>query len=93
MPDCIVVPIREFTDAAGVRWRVWSTMPFTTGVAGSMQRGWLTFESGELRRRLVPIPPNWENAADAELCRFCAAAEATSANRRTGSTPVVPRDL
>ena len=29
--------------------------------------GWLCFESGEDRRRLGPIPPEWEHASDGQL--------------------------
>ena len=37
------------------------------GVAGGFRQGWLTFTSPEERRRLAPIPVNWEVATDAEL--------------------------
>lgn len=65
------VPIRDFTDAAGVHWQVWSTIPATAGgVAGGFRLGWLTFNSPEERRRLAPIPVNWELASDTELQSF-----------------------
>jgi len=66
----IHVPIREFADSAGVHWQVWSTVPAMGGVAGSFRQGWLTFTSSLDRRRLAPIPPNWEMASEAELRRF-----------------------
>lgn len=65
------MPIREFVDAAGVQWKVWSTVPYTTGVVRHMQAGWLTFESTESRRRLVPIPENWEDASLDRLRGYC----------------------
>jgi len=33
--------------------------------------GWLVFESGTERRRLMPIPPGWEVRSDADLERLC----------------------
>ena len=56
--------MREFEDSAGVRWRVWSSLPLrATLLHGSpFSGGWLTFESatGE-RRRLAPLPERWEH--------------------------------
>ena len=34
-------------------------------------RGWLTFESLEEKRRLIPIPADWENVSQAELRALC----------------------
>ena len=62
-------------DARGVQWKVWNTIPIATGVAGSMQNGWLTFASPGERRRLAPIPQGWEDAATDRLCRYCDEAE------------------
>jgi hypothetical protein len=78
----IHVPIRDFTDSAGVHWQVWSTVPAMGGVAGSFRQGWLTFTSAADRRRLAPIPPNWEMASDAELRRY--------ADRATPVRPTPP---
>jgi hypothetical protein len=36
--------------------------------------GWLLFDSGDLRKRLAPIPENWVVATDAELERYAALA-------------------
>jgi hypothetical protein len=36
--------------------------------------GWLAFESGIEKRRLCPIPPQWESLTDAELA--CLASQA-----------------
>lgn len=30
--------------------------------------GWLTFTSGDVRRRLVPVPPTWDGCDEAGLC-------------------------
>ena len=34
-------------------------------------RGWLTFESLDQKRRLVPIPSGWEQLGNAELRALC----------------------
>jgi len=70
---------REFTDSRGTHWLVWSTMPMTGSVlAGEMRQGWLTFEWGGERRRLFPIPRDWENAANNRLELYCRAAQGVS---------------
>ena len=33
--------------------------------------GWLTFESLDEKRRLIPIPADWENVSQAELRTLC----------------------
>lgn len=87
------MPIREFIDSAGVRWSVWSTVPFiTTGVPAAMQRGWLTFESGNDRRRLAPLPDGWEEASIDELRVYWSRAERVGRTPHSGVFPVTPRD-
>ncbi len=39
------------------------------------QSGWLVFESGSERRRLMPIPPGWEIRSEADLERLCGRAK------------------
>ena len=34
-------------------------------------RGWLTFESLEEKRRLIPIPSGWEDCSQGELRALC----------------------
>jgi hypothetical protein len=62
------MPYREFLDSAEVLWRVWATLP-TVGkiLSKGFENGWLTFESGSERKRLAPIPKNWESFSDAKL--------------------------
>lgn len=48
------------------------TVGGASSVAGA--QGWLCFERGEQRRRLSPIPPNWNRATEAELQAYCQAA-------------------
>ncbi|MDQ3698428.1 MAG: hypothetical protein M3373_10470 [Gemmatimonadota bacterium] len=45
---------------------------FSTG----REDGWLTFMTGEEKRRLSPIPPRWAEATDAELAGLLARAQA-----------------
>lgn len=45
--------------------------------------GWLTFESLKEKRRLTPIPANWEQCGDAELRSFCTRARRIEKSRDT----------
>jgi hypothetical protein len=81
--------IRDFTDSAGIKWRVWSTTPGPGAVfEQSHKAGWLTFESADTRRRLAPIPRGWEDAPVERLELMCRAAEVV--RRRTGELPMTP---
>jgi hypothetical protein len=83
---------REFTDSKGIRWLVWSTTP-TPGalLGGEMQKGWLTFEADTERRRLVPIPRDWEQAAPERMELYCRAAQAVPRTTPIRGIPV-PRE-
>lgn len=74
---------REFTDSHGTHWLVWSTTPTTASVLAEMREGWLTFESDGERRRLVPVPRDWEKAPDDRMELYCRAAQAV-----TRTTPI-----
>lgn len=78
------MPIRNFADSAGVHWQVWSTIPAMGGVAGAFLQGWLTFDSGPQRRRLAPIPVDWERATDAQLRGYCERATIVGTTPRDG---------
>jgi hypothetical protein len=81
--------IREFTDSAGMAWRVWSTTPQPGAVYDERHKaGWLTFESARIRKRLAPIPPGWEEATRERLELMCQAAEVV--RRATGTAPLSP---
>ena len=71
------MPVREFTDSRGRRWRAWdvtpeSIHPQTKGedyLAEAYRDGWVVFEeiaSGE-KRRLTPLPANWHRLPEEEL--------------------------
>ena len=47
-----------------------------------LRHGWLAFRNGNERRRLAPIPENWEEATHDQLQRWCAAAESVVEVRR-----------
>ena len=80
------VTIRLFTDSKGREWRVWATYPVHVGSTAEAYRGgWLTFQSGELRRRLTPVPPHWQDVSDARLELICNVAEAVTERRSTPS--------
>ena len=81
--------LREFTDQAGTKWRVWDVYPSagssTHRQSASMTPeasvvafpgreladGWLCFECPTEKRRLAPIPPEWETCEDSMLCDLC----------------------
>ena len=70
------MPIREFTDQQGVRWRVWQTYPARgSSHPEALRDGWLTFECADCKKRLVPIPDGWEQVPDAQLAQFLNSAE------------------
>jgi hypothetical protein len=73
--------IRDFMDADGVTWRVWSTVPTVATTERSRVEAWLTFESGGMRRRLSPIPEGWEYASTSALAAFCARATVVPAGQ------------
>ena len=79
------MPMREFTDSAGMVWRVWETVPRVGGAYDeSLRHGWLTFESAAgTRKRLAPIPRDWDKAPDERLELMCRIAEE---GRGTGAT-------
>lgn len=77
------MPSRDFVDSQGRAWRVWSTIPSHASKAmGAAAEGWLSFESRDELRRLVPAPRNWEEAAPERLELMCRVAKAVE--RRTG---------
>lgn len=39
----------------------------TTMLAFPLSEGWLVFKNGDEKRRLAPIPPNWERYASEQL--------------------------
>jgi hypothetical protein len=84
--------VREFSDAAGVAWKVFRATPHSSParrenvLPEAFRDGWLVFECDAERRRLAPFPDDWEELADEQLERLCVAAvvvPARSRGRRT----------
>ena len=76
--------LREFNDATGNRWIVWDTKPdWQSALPKEMHAGWLTFECGATRKRLVPIPRDWEESSVERLRLFCLNAEQLGGPRRS----------
>ncbi|HEY7408665.1 MAG TPA: hypothetical protein VH638_10405 [Gemmatimonadaceae bacterium] len=74
----LAVGYREFVDEAGTRWRVWDTYPVAANTLRSVSpgyaEGWLTFECEDERRRLAPIPPDWDRVSGGLIEHWCARA-------------------
>ncbi|WP_420125161.1 hypothetical protein [Longimicrobium sp.] len=85
------MPIRDFTDAGGVRWQVWATTPMRGDVRPQFASGWLAFECEAERRRLTPIPPEWADVADGELCVLLAQATAVTRGAEVALTSLGAR--
>jgi hypothetical protein len=66
-------PWREHERRSGLDRRTISQRRIT--LAEGYGAGWLTFESLEEKRRLIPIPRDWEMASNAELRALCLAAK------------------
>lgn len=70
--------IREFADAEGREWRVWSVVPgqhragARESSLGEFEHGWLAFETldEEMRRRLPNYPVDWMDMPDPALCEL-----------------------
>jgi hypothetical protein len=68
---------RAITDARGIWWDVFAVYPEmrAASLKGTFQQGWLTFDSGTEKRRLSPIPDDWQRLTDAELMQLLSRAE------------------
>ena len=74
--------LRNFTDSQGHGWRVWNVVPQYASIRDEeamtpgLQGGWLCFENGGEKRRLSPIPADWETAGSEALEAWCRQATA-----------------
>lgn len=68
---------REFSDERGRAWIAWDTYPQGTGYGTlpGYEHGWLSFEGGGEKRRLVPVPSGWDGLPDSALLRLLGSAE------------------
>jgi len=88
--------VREFRDEAGAQWVVF----FTARSVGrdrhlpeQYREGWLAFESalGE-KRRLAPVPPDWESLDDRELSALCGQATRQAPRKKEAAAAEAPVD-
>lgn len=83
--------MREFRDAEGVDWFVFFTARSVARdqhLPQEYRGGWLAFESatGE-KRRLAPVPNNWEALSGDKLTVLCASATPQSPRKRLDREP------
>lgn len=88
--------VREFLDEQRRSWRVWCILPEAIHpvtraedyLADCFQLGWLVFETttGEEKRRLCPIPRDWEDVDESGLRSFLAQSEPVRSRRPSGET-------
>jgi hypothetical protein len=72
---------RAFTDRSGTTWLVWRVTPgentarasSATTLPEELAGGWLCFESEREKRRMYPVPPEWEALEDDKLDLLCRA--------------------
>lgn len=68
--------MRTFRDSSGNSWTVWDTVRSSdTPVMAALADGWLTFECEASKRRLAPIPRDWERVPESELAKLLERAE------------------
>jgi hypothetical protein len=77
---------RVFADARGVRWDVFAVYPEArpsvhSQLKGSYPQGWLCFDSAGEKRRLSPIPDDWQGLSDELLGQLAERAESASTRR------------
>lgn len=88
-PD-VIAEHRHFTDDGGTEWMVRAVMPSEDDprqarLLGSFQHGWLAFESEDAKRRLSPIPDEWEQLDDVGLRQLWQRAEPAATRRDHGA--------
>lgn len=65
--------LRTFTAGDGTVWNVWNVVPTLArnerrlSLSVGMTEGWLCFDSGVAKRRIVPVPQGWEEWSEREL--------------------------
>jgi hypothetical protein len=85
--------LRSFHSQDGTLWNVWNVVPTLVhndrkvALSTGMTSGWLCFESGGVKRRIVPAPDGWEEWSDDELDSALATAQAVE--RRLASDMVM----
>ena len=79
---------------AGQRWEVWEVRRRGQGegrtVSPALEEGWLAFESAMEKRRLAPIPEDWEEMPVETLARLCEGASFVRERGDSGDWPRFP---
>jgi hypothetical protein len=88
------VPHRDFIDTQGERWEVFDVRPRqgseARAVRPELSDGWLTFESRTEKRRLAPIPTDWEDLPTETLADLCEKAVFVRERGDSGNFPRFP---
>jgi hypothetical protein len=80
--------MRQFRDEAGTEWKVFLTPRGSDAVSRdhylpeAYREGWLVFESNQEKRRLAPVPSDWETMPIETLVSLCAKAVPQTARVR-----------
>ncbi len=74
--------LRTIKTPDGAEWAVWNVEPSLGAAYGThaqlstaLTGGWLAFQSGHERRRVTPVPEDWEQLPDADLAALWNIAE------------------
>lgn len=90
--------MRQFRDDAGIEWKVSLTPRGSDAVSRenylpeAYREGWLVFESSQEKRRLAPVPPDWESTPIEELVRLCGKAVPQAARAKVPADAKVSAD-
>ena len=85
---------RTFTDSTGATWDVFEvhrSSQKSGAVSPGLEKGWLSFVNGETKKRLAPIPRDWESVSEAQLEELCDSARMAPPPRYPSDGPLRPR--
>ena len=88
--------MRQFRDEAGVDWKVSLTPRGSDAVSRenylpeAYREGWLVFESTQEKRRLAPVPTDWETMPTEALVGLCGKAVPQTARARVPADAKAP---
>ena len=88
--------MRQFRDEGGTEWKVSLTPRGSDAVSKehylpeAYREGWLLFESSQEKRRLAPVPSNWESMPIEELVGLCGKAVPQTARTRAAAEAKTP---
>ena len=83
--------MRQFRDESGIEWKVSLTPRGSDAVSKehylpeAYRGGWLVFESANEKRRLAPVPADWEQMPEADLAALCSKASTQPARARASA--------